>query len=69
MFCKDYYKTNNIQKLSIAKFTLSDFFEFAASEHFRKVLKERYDARQSIGQAANKFYLFYVFIITPYAEN
>jgi hypothetical protein len=61
---------NKIQKLSTAKFTFSDFFDFPASEHFRKVLKESYDARVSIDHAANKFlsvsfYFFDVFIIMP----
>jgi len=56
LFCKDYYKMNKIQKLSIAKFTVSDFFDFAASENFIKVLKERYFARLSIDHATNKFF-------------
>jgi len=47
---------NKIQKLSIAKFTVSDFFDFAASENFIKVLKERYFARLSIDHATNKFF-------------
>jgi len=32
---------NKIQELSIAKFTVSDFFDFSASENFVKVLKRK----------------------------
>jgi hypothetical protein len=59
MFCKDCYKTNKIHELSTAKFTFSDFFYFPASKYFIKVLKERNDARLSIGPAANKFSLVF----------
>jgi hypothetical protein len=41
VFSKDYHKMNKIQKLSIAKFTVRDIFDFAASENFIKVLKKK----------------------------
>lgn len=64
---------NELHEFSIAKFTFSSIFGFPASEHSRKLLKEKYDARLPSDRAADKlfwiFFIFDVFIVMFHADN